>query len=37
MGRLAGAGTIYLIDAVDQNDGKTPYMVSVEDVPVDAF
>ena len=34
---LPAHGAIYLIDAVDQNDGKTPYAVTAKDVPVDAF
>jgi len=34
---LPAESAIYLIDAVDQNDGKTPYTVTAKDVPVDAF
>ena len=34
---LPARGAIYLIDAVDQNDGQTPYAVTAKDVPVDAF
>mgnify|MGYP001823779057 FL=1 len=34
---LPARGAIYLIDAVDQNDGRTPYAVTAQDVPVDAF
>ena len=34
---LPAKGAIYLVDAVDQNDGKTPYAVTAKDVPVDAF
>ena len=36
-GGLPARGAIYLVDAVDQNDGKTPYAVMAKDVPVDAF
>ncbi len=31
------AGAMYAIDAVDGNDGKTPYTVTVKDVPVHGF
>ena len=34
---LPARGAIYLVDAVDQNDGQTPYAVTAKDVPVDAF
>ena len=34
---LPARGAIYLIDAVGQNDGQTPYAVTAKDVPVDAF
>jgi hypothetical protein len=34
---LPARGAIYLIDAVDRNDGRTPYAVTARDVPVDAF
>lgn len=34
---LPARGAIYLVDAVDENDGKTPYAVTAKDVPVDAF
>jgi len=34
---LPAEGAIYLIDTVDQNDGKTPYKITAKDVPVDAF
>jgi hypothetical protein len=34
---LPAHGAVYLIDAVDQNDGETPYAVTARDVPVDAF
>lgn len=30
-------GAMYKIDAVDGNDGKTPYSVTVKDVPVNGF
>jgi hypothetical protein len=36
-GGLPARGAIYLVDAVDQNDGETPYAVTAKDVPVDAF
>jgi hypothetical protein len=36
-GGLPAKGAIYLVDSVDQNDGKTPYTVTAKDVPVDAF
>ena len=35
-GGLPARGAIYLVDAVDRNDG-TPYAVTAKDVPVDAF
>ena len=34
---LPARGAVYLVDAVDQNDGQTPYAVTARDVPVDAF
>jgi len=34
---LPAEGAVYLIDAVEQNDGETPYAVTAKDVPVDAF
>jgi hypothetical protein len=34
---LPAHGAVYLIDAVDRNDGQTPYAVTAQDVPVDAF
>ena len=34
---LPARGAIYLVDAVDKNDGQTPYAVTAKDVPVDAF
>ena len=37
MGRVAGTAPIYLVDAVDRNDGETPHAVTAKDVPVDAF
>jgi hypothetical protein len=36
-GGLPRTAAMYLLDSVDQNDGKTPYAVTVKDVPVDAF
>lgn len=36
-GGLPAKAAIYLIDAVDENDGSTPHTVTVKDVPVDAF
>lgn len=36
-GGLPREAAMYVIDSVDQNDGETPYSVTVEDVPVDAF
>jgi hypothetical protein len=36
-GGLPAKAAIYLIDAVDENDGITPHTVTVEEVPVDAF
>jgi hypothetical protein len=36
-GGLPAHGAIYLVDAVDRNDGDTPYAVTAKDVPVDAF
>lgn len=34
---LPARGAIYLVDAVDQNDGETPHALTAWDVPVDAF
>jgi len=34
---LPAHGAVYVIDAVDRNDGETPYAVTARDVPVDAF
>ncbi len=36
-GGLPRTAASYIIDSVDRNDGKTAYMVTVKDVPVDAF
>jgi len=36
-GGLPAHGAVYLIDAVDKNDGETSYAVTAKDVPVDAF
>ncbi|NOC85926.1 DUF1254 domain-containing protein [Ruegeria atlantica] len=36
-GGLPPEAAIYLLDAVDQNDGETPHAVTVKDVPVRAF
>jgi hypothetical protein len=36
-GGLPRNAAMYLIESVDMNDGKTPYAVTVGDVPVDAF
>lgn len=36
-GGLPRTAAFYLIDSVEENDGKTPHVVTVEDVPVDAF
>lgn len=43
IGALAGWGGLpstaasYVIASVDKNDGETPYVINVKDVPVDAF
>ncbi len=43
VGAIAGWGgqpsrtAVGVIDSVETNDGETPYMVTVRDVPVDAF
>ena len=34
---LPARGAIYLVDAVEKNDGQTPYAITARDVPVDAF
>jgi len=36
-GGLPARGAVYLIDAVDQNDGETPNLVTATEIPVDAF
>ncbi len=36
-GGLPSAAAFYLLDSVEKNDGKTPHVVTVKDVPVDAF
>jgi hypothetical protein len=36
-GGLPRKAAYYELGSVDQNDGKTPYAVTVKDVPVDAF
>ena len=36
-GGLPAEGAVYLVGAVGQNDGETPYQVTAKDVPVDAF
>jgi hypothetical protein len=36
-GGLPSAAAFYLLDSVENNDGKTPHVVTVKDVPVDAF
>lgn len=36
-GGLPQSAAMYVIDSVSGNDGETPYKVSVNDVPVDAF
>ena len=36
-GGLPAEGAIYLVNAVEQNDGETPYALTAKDVPVDAF
>jgi len=36
-GGLPAVSAIYVVEAVDQNDGATPHVVTVKDVPVDAF
>lgn len=34
---LPAEEALYVLDSVEGNDGKTPYAVTVKDVPVDAF
>jgi hypothetical protein len=36
-GGMPRTAAFYLVDSVDENDGKTPHEVTVKDVPVDAF
>ena len=36
-GGLPAVSAIYVVEAVDQNDGVTPHVVTAKDVPVDAF
>jgi len=36
-GGLPRTAAFYIMGSVDQNDGKIPHMVTVKDVPVDAF
>ncbi|WP_163337357.1 DUF1214 domain-containing protein [Desulfopila sp. IMCC35008] len=36
-GGMPRSAAMYVMDSVDKNDGKTPYAVTVKDVPVDAF
>ena len=36
-GGLPQSAASYTIDSVAQNDGKTPHVITVKDVPVDAF
>lgn len=36
-GGLPQTAASYVVDSVEQNDGKTPHAVTVKDVPVDAF
>jgi len=36
-GGLPAKAASYVVDSVEQNDGKTPHSVTVKDVPVDAF
>ena len=36
-GGLPAKAASYIIDSVEQNDGKKPHSVTVKDVPVDAF
>jgi hypothetical protein len=34
---LPASAAVYVLGSVDQNDGKTPYVVTARDVLVDAF
>ncbi len=36
-GGLPQSAAFYILDSVAQNDGETPHVVTVKDVPVDAF
>ena len=36
-GGLPRKAAFYILDSVERNDGRTPYAVTVKDVPVDAF
>lgn len=36
-GGLPAKSAVYLLDAVDENDGETPHSVTISDVPVRAF
>jgi len=36
-GGLPNSAAMYVMDAVEKNDGKTPYVVTAKDVPVDEF
>jgi len=36
-GGMPSTAASYIISSVEKNDGKTPYAVTVKDVPVDAF
>ena len=36
-GGLPATAAMYVLDSVEQNDGKTPHALTVKDVPVDAF
>jgi hypothetical protein len=36
-GGLPQSAAFYILDSVEKNDGKTPYAITVKDVPVDAF
>jgi len=36
-GGLPRSAAFYILDSVEKNDGKTPYSVTVKDVPVEAF
>ena len=36
-GGMPAKAASYIVDSVEENDGKTPHSVTVKDVPVDAF